>query len=259
MGIELATWNIAGGLNDERRSAVILDEIEKIGADVLVINEVQRSSRELADLDVVRKLGYTPFLVEYGDAEPHPSGEQYLAVLSRLPDARCDLVRLGTRNALRMPVTIEGERVDITGAHFDDRNDETRIVMAEAFIDGISPENPNIFAGDMNNMHADDVRARMLANGVFRWFASKIPDKRIRSLATRSSYMAEGGALAVLEDNGFSDADPRHQATMKLGGFAVLNLDHIMHDERIAIENFQVLDVKGSDHNAIRGTIKLAS
>ncbi len=256
--MKVASWNLARGLSNTERSAYIAEGLGRMDADLVFLPEAFDKTGPIDDFDFAKKLGYEILTTEYDDAVPHPSEKQYIIALSRTA-AVLEVFRLNTRNALKANFKLDGEEISITGAHFDDRSEDIRIGMVNAFLDSRSQNTVSALIGDLNAMHGGDLRARVLSSSVARHFASELNNDRAKSLATRLTDMASGDVMKTLEQAGMKDADLHHRPTMLMGGLAVVQLDHLMYDDGLRVTSFQTHKFKGSDHEAISGTIELAA
>lgn len=124
-----------------------------------------------------------------------------------------------------------------------------------ALLDQVGSKRLTIIAGDINSMHRDDWRAKVLRRiaPIAKMLPTAEPGEkqskmaRIGSLATRLTMMAEGGPIEMLEQAGYEDADPQWQATR---GF--VQLDHILVPLWMEVVNFTIQSMKGlSDHHTI--------
>lgn len=256
--VKVASWNIARGLSDEKKSRKVVDGLERLDADIVFLPEAFAQNGEATDPNFGRNLGYRHLAVEYEDRELHTSGKQYIVALSRVA-SRLEEIRLHDRNAIRATTTLEGQELALTGAHFDDRDELKRINMAARFTAKADPSRPTALIGDLNTMHADDPRARVLSHPVTRRLAAAAPHERVRSLATRLTDMATGDAMEILEEADFRDADPTRRATMRMGKLAIVQLDHLMVNPLFEVRDFAATTLPGSDHRAIAATLRLAA
>ncbi len=256
--MKVASWNLAHGLSDAKRSAKIIGGLIKLDADIVFLPEAFDKNGPIDNFDLANKLGYKILITEYEDATAHTAEKQYIIVLSRIA-ASLEVVRLNTRNALSASFQLDGKNVTITGVHFDDRSEDARIGMVNAFLDSSGQDTASVLIGDLNAMHGGDLRARILSSPVARRLATEISSNRARSLATRLTDMASGGVMKTLEQAGMKDADLHHRPTMLMGGLAVVQLDHLMYDDGLRVTSFQTHKLKGSDHRAISGDIEMAA
>jgi hypothetical protein len=255
--MKIASWNLARGLSDAEKAGKIYEGLDRIDADLIFLPESFDIAGRPIDTDFATRLGYKALATEYEDEEPHPSVRQHIVGLIRV-EAHLEVARLNTRNAITASFDIEGKSVSVTGAHFDDRREDIRTGMAGAFLEGRSPNTANALIGDLNSMHGNDLRARALASPFARERAVALKNDRVRSLATRLTDMASGDTMRLLHTGGMKDADSSHGPTMLMGGLAIVQLDHFMHDNALRVDSFQATRLKGSDHMAISGDLKLA-
>lgn len=274
--MKVASWNVARGLSDPDRAIAAYDGIGYLDADTIFLPEALAESGELVErvFSRIEALGYSAHIsAEYEDEEAHPSGKQYIVALSRVADVALGQTRLGTRNALTADFEIGGQPVTVTGVHFDDRREDIRLGMTEAFLHDRDLYTAHALIGDLNAMHGDDKWSRILSGrmvGLAGRFLSNAPvdaplpvinmsPTRIGSLVTRLNGMAAGDTVRLLEGAGFTDADPEHRLTMMMGSFAVANLDHCFVDNKLSAENFNLAELKGSDHKGLSVGIELAN
>lgn len=263
--MKIAAWNTARGLSDPERFGTIWEGIEQLDADVVVISESLDRTGVPAEAHFARELGYQEYTVEYQDQEPHPSRQQYLTVLTRIA---CDrsVMRFATRNGIHVSTSSAGtgQRLDILAVHGDDRDENRRLAMYHAALNeadkiqrssvasSMSPD--VVIAGDLNSMPAHTLTANVLRSAPVRGLARVLPHARLRSLATRTTQMARGEALGLLEDHGFRNANQMALPTMVRSGLA-LTLDHILHRGQGGVVDFAVHNLPGSDHRAISGVV----
>jgi hypothetical protein len=140
----------------------------------------------------------------------------------------------------------------LIGSHFDDRDPAARRAMARAAI-----AQADMVIGDLNDMWADDGRARFLRSAPMRAAAHLIPNRlHVGSLASRLVGMAQGAAMREFQSYGFVDADPAHEPTMTMAGVPMVQLDHLMYDPRlIGAKYFVTHRVNGTDHLGISAII----
>lgn len=251
----MAAWNVARGLSDTDRHAQVEAGIESLDADVVILSESLDDSGKPVNQRFAAQLGYESLTVPYNDTEPHPSREQHITLLSRISIDASE-VRLDTRNAIKatVPFASRPGSFDLFGAHFDDRDENTRLRMTAAFLEQANEGVPTVLAGDLNSMYAEDRVATILRSGIVRGLAHNAPHPRIRSLGTRLTEMASGGAMNALVSAGFQDADTAHQPTMTKAGLKVA-LDHIVIRSGAGARDFQNHRLTGSDHRAISASI----
>ena len=252
----LAAWNLARGLSSYEKHTQIEQGLESLDADIMILGEAIDNTGKIRNQQYAQQLGYDSTTLPYNDLKAHPSGEQYLTLLSRVALDEVVPVYLGSRNAVKVTLVDPSglETLDIYGAHFDDRSEAARLGMAYAFLSLIEPGARTVLAGDLNAMPANNKIARVLRSRPIRTAAALVPHARTKSLTTRLTDMATGDVMTLLETSGFQDADTRNQPTMKTAVLRVM-LDHIMHTPNVTISNFENYDIAGSDHCAITAQI----
>jgi endonuclease/exonuclease/phosphatase family metal-dependent hydrolase len=263
--MDIASWNVARGLSDKERSPQIKRGLETLDADIIVLSEAYDVSGKPFQNDFAEELGYRSFSTEYEDQQPHPSDKQFITVLSRVA-MNASVIRLATRNAIQLNFDgKDGANQQLIGVHFDDRNAQIRNLMAYSIAESINPSTSTLVVGDLNSMHEDDWRARIIGSPLSREVAHSIPVlgtegskvklDRIRSILTRLTEMADGKTQEILTEAGFQETDPTYRPTLLLGSFAIAQLDHILHTANLKSQNFQTYRLAGSDHKAISATI----
>jgi endonuclease/exonuclease/phosphatase family metal-dependent hydrolase len=266
MSFKVASWNVAGGLDDNQTAPVLVEGIKRIDADVFVICEACGDDEIASQAeDFAKELGYTAILnVPYEDKEPRDGlfkNNSSIMAMSRLPETRMDMTRLAVRNAIIMEIPDPDNHTIVKGigTHLDDRREDLRNTMAGSIINQISPDSPMFVIGDLNAMHGHDLRAKLLHSNIARWAAKNLtPTTRLESLATRLNAMANGETLRLLGRAGLIDADSKHQPTMKMARIIPLvQLDHLLFNEHLLVKDFDTHPISGSDHKAISATLSV--
>lgn len=253
----VAVWNGGRVFSDAARYDTFAEGVRSIGADVLVVPEALTPDAKDVDPHFASELGYeNAVTIAYEDETPHPSGEQYIRVLTKTAvQPSWEKVRLHSRNGIALQLGQAG--LELIAAHFDDRNEALRKAMGSAVIER-SASNTTV-AGDINS--APNTR-RTRAWSHIAPLAAALPHPRVRSLAGRLHEMTGGSTLQMLEDAGFRDADPLRQPTsfMRFGGLTVkiAQLDHILTGRAVQSSNFALRRLDGSDqHWPISATLSL--
>lgn len=256
MAITVASWNLGEGLSYDTKVKPVLEGIKRIDADIVILPEAHGPGEPAVGPDFAYDLGYNQFKeVNRGRPDMPPESESSILVMSRLATRAVILggVRFHAGNVVNIAVTDpeEGVMIDGVGAHFDDRQEPNRAEMALA-IRKLLIDAPRTFvAGDLNAMHANALSARLLRTRPVGFLAEHAPSERVRSLGTRLIGMADGLTMNVLKHAGYSDADPKHRATMRHSGVPFGQLDHILTTPNLRSSNFRVRRMKGIDHKAI--------
>jgi hypothetical protein len=250
--IRIAVFNTHD--NVDRYWDQISEKLLKPPNDVLVLPEAYKESSAQGQniVNGMRVAGAIVADVPYNDVDSRKD-RHHLVVAGNPEVVECiEPIQLVGRTALR--ACLKGG-VDVIGVHLDDRQEDMRLRQTEALFDQVDPKRFTIIAGDINSMHRDHWRAKVLRRiaPIAKLLPTAEPGEkqskmaRIGSLATRLTMMAEGGPIEMLEQAGYEDADPRRQATK---GF--VQLDHILVPSWMEVVKFAVQSMKGlSDHHAI--------
>jgi endonuclease/exonuclease/phosphatase family metal-dependent hydrolase len=273
MSIKVATWNVQEKLA-LKESPEIVEATKSFDADVVVLtdaywlgNPLHGAAEERAEeaKEKFAEAGYQNHAVDYGDLPGHWPG-RYILALSRL-DASFEEVGLGIYNGVETFVKHpDAGGISIIGAHFDDTHEETRVMQAEALVGSVNPAEPSVLAGDFNAFSGYSRCARRLRSRVVRLGSLALPDKKPRNdyeeqhgrpnRLKRLSGMAEGSTMKVLERAGFRDADSQHQPTMP-SKRPLFQLDHVMANGHLAVTDFEIHDIRLSDHRPISAVLAL--
>jgi len=257
MAIKIAGWNGKEGLAQALDMPLMVKEIERLDADVVVISDAysldntKHGSRPDV-LDEARaafeSLGYARHEVEYGPRDKWHH-DRNMVVLNRLDLIAVSGLQLATRKTLDLRVCDPHTKAPrrIIPYHGDDRSAETRVKQIEAFLDNHEEGLPTVIGGDFNDTHHEDRLSRIISSRTMRAVAHAIPAVgpfgRARSIATRLTGTGIGTSVALLEGRGFRDADPTHAAT-----FLGLQLDRAMLSPELHVADFQLGNRASSDH-----------
>lgn len=177
-----------------------------------------------------RYLGYQVHHVLNDDSGEEPQRQDRHGMMGivrnpRLTDAQPGEVRLGTRNALVLPLVDRRTDMEMKlyGVHLDDDNEGRRLAQAEELIRLAQADDRLLVGGKFNAMYRTDssvkvvrglgVAARILPAVHPR--SGRKPNRleRFASLSIRSGDMADGRTMRAFQSAGFTDADPQHQPT----------------------------------------------
>ena len=293
MSIKIGSWNVELRLSDLESNVNrgnptrILDEIERLDADVLVLPEA--FGNEPADEvdERLRAMGYDWRDVEYDDKgrdllkQWEAGTAPHMRILSRLAIISSEVTRWGDlRNLLMVTVhdPVSGQDLEIIGTHLRHLMETQRlaqVVDAAPFV--MRNKTPKVMLGDFNAMHSEDLRAKLLGSGAMRWLARHIPSEYalddeaaeredLRSFLMCATDMATGSALTLLEsETNLRDLDPRHRATTtpqvrgheSLPNVRLLQIDHMYASPEVEAEKVTISRDGGADHRAISTIICL--
>ena len=192
----------------------------------------------------------------YGDTDGRKDRHQIAMFIKEdIPHIPATLSMTG-RTAL--VAHLPGPGVNFLAGHLDDRHESTRQRQSEVAIEWLGPH--AVAALDANAMRRRDPRAFAfrVAGPLIRHLPAVDPQpgvkqpklERIGSLLQRSAGMADGGTVALWEQNGYRDPVGFAPTLMK-GGRRVLSLDRILV-RGMPPGDVQILQPKGlSDHCAV--------
>ncbi len=254
MSVKIGAWNVSGALGKPEMAPVVLEMMQRIGADVWVLSEALDINEDLLVREDFERDGFEVQIVDREITDTR--GDKMLVVLNRLGPKATKLA-LAHRQGASADISLasDGKAIRVVGAHFDDRREQSRLDMAQAFIDykNANPNVPTILAGDINAMHGDDDIAKLLQSRRVRLAAFLIPMPR--NLDGRLVAMADGRTMALLEQADMQDADSLHQPTMHYPIIPGVQLDHIMHPSEVRATNFEA-HATYTNHRAITATIE---
>lgn len=185
--LRVATYNIHHGEGVDGRWDLprLAAVIERTGADLIALQEVDRGTTRSAGVDQAAELGrLTGLHAVFGAAMAYDGGEYGEAVLSRLPILSSTVHALPhapdhePRAALEVRVELPGgRRVRFVGTHLDHTQDPADRVAQMAALEAAlaaEPDLPTVLAGDFN----DEPFSRSLSALADRWMDALGPDRR---------------------------------------------------------------------------------
>jgi endonuclease/exonuclease/phosphatase family metal-dependent hydrolase len=277
MTLKFASWNVEGRLSQYATKGrgtpdKIIDEIERVDADVIVLPEAYDKHKGVSQhIDArIWSLGYKHVHdVEYRDGGPFRYDgaveAPYLRMMSKIAFQTIQTIRLGDiRNAIDATVIDpdSGKLIRMIGVHFDDRNEGLRLRQVD---DVVSLTNdsaiPIALLGDMNAMYGESKIARLLSHGATRTLAHAIPHEKLSDVMVRATDMATGTTIKRLMASGMlRDADDKHRftTTARMRGMEwmpsarLLDIDHILVSPELETSDFRIGKYDaGSDHRPI--------
>ncbi len=268
--LRFASWNIRGGLSDPRRATAIADLLIERQDDVVALPDAwhEDSERSIASgrhlavspADFLRS-GYMLTDAWFEENRPDDNFARFhFATLIRQDlDANPQEMRLGTRPAMRMALTLGRTTLNVICLYLNDQSKWNRAVQIDDLFDhlGTQSDVPTMLMGDFNDMHRNTRIAKLLQSAPYRRTLGRLPvgNYVFPSLAE----MAEGSAIQALEAKGFTDIDPFRRPTMpsrlplfQLDRFMLRNsYGHIQADPTTGMNKPPL-----SDHSLIATTLR---
>lgn len=281
MSLKIASWNIEGRLSAYATRGrgtpdKIIDEIERLDADVVILPEAYDKSIGVSDVieKRIEDLRYEHIYdVEYQQAGPprmHLAvDEPYLRVMSRLAFDKTEIIRPGNlRNMADVTVTDPdtGKKLRIIGVHLDARSEAARLRQGDGLIELANRSTHEmVMQGDWNDMYSDSKLARFMRSYTFRLIAQSFPNDILSDFLLRSSDMAFGRVLEnLVEQTTLRDVDPKHQPTSTprvrgyewLPSIRIMGIDHGFKSQGVTSRDFKVGNRdSGSDHRPVSVTV----
>lgn len=263
MAITVTAWNVYNAFSDPRRGEIAYQRIEKISPDVGLFDEAydidapQKEELVESFSERFKKIGFQVLHSPYADPD-HYGMEHGIMAICR-PPVKMSVVRIESRDSIEMDVTDPdtGKDLHIIGVHFDHRYEDRRVAQARTIISRIIKGGPVVVGGDLNAMHGELFKSKVLRNVTTKFVVLKIPNNFVRTHLNDFTNMADGTALKLLEDAGLTDADPKSKSTM-LSWLPLGQLDHFMKSPDVNTSNFKRHSYsRASDHRAISCTFGL--
>jgi endonuclease/exonuclease/phosphatase family metal-dependent hydrolase len=263
-----AEWNIkSGGFKEythDREAkpthlSLIQQAIGLLDADFISFIDTFRWDELYSSDDLRRLFGYTYVEnVSLGDERLQKLGhDNGVAVLTRLPVADSEVIRMHNRNALLTTICLNDQPVDVVTLYLDDVNEETRMFQIRALLSHLRVSRPTILMGDLNTM---DTKELQKSRSLIKAISTKHKEVT-RLLWPKLLSLQEGTVIPLLRAHGFTDAATEHVPnvpTTLLGKeikHPVFRLDYIFCTDSINCSPTEVVfgDIfqKSSDHYPI--------
>lgn len=296
MTLNIGTWNSSNAAVDTPAGQdQLVAWLERDNLDAAVLPEACNESGDPEQVAALRQrlgeMGYRLALMPYGDTDDRQDRHSLgMAVRESALSGEVEVVRLGgteaertlrvgraaLRCALHDPEHADGTEIIFYGVHLDDRRRQTRDGQQTALLSQAgSGERRTIIAGDFNATHGTG-----LSGYIFRMIGGLAhiipavepgtpkprlaslegivwPIRRFASLAQRLGGMASRSVMRRFEAAGFRDADSHHRATMRLGGFAIAQLDHIIVSGGLVAVAEPRSDTPGREHLQLAASVEV--
>lgn len=238
--------------------------IQEIDADVIGLIDTFRWD-EVFSVEQLRSLfGYSYITcINLNDERLRKLGhDNGLTLMSKFPLRSCEVVKLGTRDALKASFEINGREVTIVLAYLDDLNEDIRLKQAEAIVSSIDDIDSSLIIGDFNTIAPIDNQDATRKIEIFYADNPGIKEK----LNSMVEQMQRAEVIAWLESQSFIDSGGKAGATMPSKLFPAvsdkpfLRVDYCLHGSKLKVSNFGVhtteIMQKASDHFPISFTVE---
>lgn len=238
--------------------------VQEIDADVIGLIDTFRWD-EIFSVEQLRNLfGYNYITcINLNDERLRKLGHNNgLTLMSKLPWRSCEVVKLGTRDALKASFELSGIEITIVLAYLDDLKEDVRLKQAEAIVGSIDDVDSSLIMGDFNTIAPADNHDADRKLEIFYVDNPGIKDK----LNPMVEQMQRAEVVAWLESQNFIDGGVKAGATMPSKLFPAvsdkpfLRLDYCLHGSKLKVSNFAVhraeIMQKASDHFPISFTVE---
>lgn len=158
--VKVLSWNLhhGAGLDGKIDLTRIADFIKKQEADMIVLQEVDNRCKRSGDIDQAAELAkLTGLHGSFGAAMPYDGGQYGLAILSKHPIGKTEVIRLPGTGEPRIGFVAEIQHpagaITLVSTHFHHRNGEDRIAQAKELLTALEKiPGPIIIGGDLNDV-----------------------------------------------------------------------------------------------------------
>lgn len=158
--MKVLSWNLhhGAGLDGKIDLTRIADFIKKQDAEVVVLQEIDNQCKRSGNIDQATELAtLTGLHGTFGAAMPYDGGQYGLAILSKHPIGKTEVIRLPSSGEPRIgfmaEIRIPGGSITLVSTHFDHRSGENRIGQAKELLAALEKvSGPIIVGGDLNDV-----------------------------------------------------------------------------------------------------------
>lgn len=262
-------WNVKSGFSNQETAGHIADFVQELSPDIAIFSEATTPSG-YGSISALRLQSYWKCLVPYDDRDLRLDTHDLGMIVSKDMFQPPVPFRAFGRTFLHT-VTLDGE-LGFIGMHGSDRDqfsrnghDSKRVEEVKAALLHTASLGTQklLFGGDFNAMAPGTMRARILRGlaPITRLLPMKNPGEeqtkmeRFGSLTNRLSYMALGGSITYLMNQGFVNADAQARGTIHLGPIHA-DLDHFF-GRGVEMSDFTIHPHQDlTDHDAISLTVR---
>jgi Metal-dependent hydrolase len=158
--LKVMSWNLhhGAGLDGKLDLARIAAFIKKQDADVVALQEVDNQCNRSENIDQAAELAkLTGLHGAFGAAMPYDGGQYGLAILSKHPIGKTQVIRLPGDGEPRIGFLAEIQApqgsITLVSTHFHHRSGESRIAQAKELLAALAKTSgPIVIAGDLNDV-----------------------------------------------------------------------------------------------------------
>jgi len=158
--VKVLSWNLhhGAGLDGKIDLNRIAGFIKKQEADMIVLQEVDNRCKRSGNIDQAAELAkLTGLHGAFGAAMPYDGGQYGLAILSKHPIGKTEVIRLPGSGEPRIgfvaEIQVPGSSITLVSTHFDHRNGGNRIAQAKELLTALEKiPGPIIVGGDLNDV-----------------------------------------------------------------------------------------------------------
>lgn len=158
--VKALSWNLhhGAGLDGKIDLTRIAGFIKKQEADLVVLQEVDNRCKRSGNIDQAAELAkLTGLHGAFGAAMPYDGGQYGLAILSKHPIGKTEVIRLPGSGEPRIgflaEIQIPGQPITLVSTHLDHRSGENRVAQAKELLTALEKiPGPVIVGGDLNDV-----------------------------------------------------------------------------------------------------------
>jgi endonuclease/exonuclease/phosphatase family metal-dependent hydrolase len=185
-----------------------------------------------------------------------------LTLMSKLPWQSCEVIKLGTRDALKASFELNGRKIIIVLAYLDDLQEGARLKQARVIVDSIGSVENALIMGDLNTIAPSDIQN---VTRELETFCANNPGIKER-LRPVIEQMQRAEVIAWFESQGLIDERSEGGATVPSRLFPAdsskpfLRLDYCLRGSKLKVSDFAVQTTevmqKTSDHFPLSFTVE---
>lgn len=242
---------MSGGFDDyeyqssaPQRLPEIQAAVEELGADIVGLVDTFRWDELYTPVDISRLFGYEySICINLNDNRLREKGHNNgLTLLSRTELLQVGAVSLGSRDAIKATVKLDGDEIDILLAYLDDLNEDVRLLQVQALSGYMDVSKPTVLMGDLNSLSSQDIAIIDEALSVFYRQNPDLEDdfKPVIGEMQRGEVVKELGSLGLIDSA--SSYEPTFPTKLFPSNnvHPFLRLDYCFYSPQLRVTNFEV-------------------